>query len=149
MKPILRSIQTKLVETLKASELKNAMSIVASDAFSVDELIALKVAQTQPFLLFVSLPFPLQTLGLASSCWGTLSLNLTLAQSLRYDEASAFVDWAERISFEVTQKPLVVDNLWNGRFVLTEKEPWTRLDWTNGTALQLHFVTSDFNVSNI
>lgn len=149
MKPILRNIQTKLIETLKASELKNAMTIVASDAFSVDELLALKVAQTQPFLLFVSLPFPLQTLGVTAPCWGTLSLNCTLAQSLRYDEAATFIDWAERISFLVMQKPLVVDNLWSGRFVLTEKEPWTRLDWTNGTALQLHFVTSDFNVTNL
>ncbi len=46
MKPILRSIQTKLIETLKASEIKNTMTVVASDAFSVDELISLKVAQT-------------------------------------------------------------------------------------------------------
>ena len=149
MKPILRNIQTKLIENLKASELKSVMTITASDAFSVDELLALKVAKTQPFLLFVSLPFPLQTLGLASSCWGTLSLNCTLAQSLRYNEESAFIDWAEKISFSVTEKPIIVENLWHGRFILTEKEPWKWLDWSNGYALQLHFVTSDFNVSNI
>lgn len=146
MKPILRQIRTKLIENLQQSELKSAITITASDAFSSDEYIALQAAQAQPFVLFVSLPFPLQTLGLSIACWGTLSLRCTLIQSLHHTNKADFIDWAETASFLITEKAVCIEKTWSGQFALAEKDPWKWIEIPNAYALQMHFITTNFNI---
>lgn len=146
MKPILRQIRTKLIKNLQQSELKSAMTIAASDAFSSNEYLALQAAQAQPFVLLVSLPFPVQTLELPIACWATLSLHCALIQSLHHASKEDFIDWVEIASFCITEKDVCIEKICTCHFGFVKKEPLKWLEIPNAYAVQMNFITTNLDI---
>lgn len=147
MKPILKCIQTSIIDYLKSNEhIQNQANILRNETFSLDELGENKFASTYPLCLLVSYPFPLQaTVDVSAPCWEKLSLQCLLIQKLSIASTSQFLDLAEEISYTISHQKFS-NAVWEGTFVLSENHPWELSKIKQGFGLKINFTTSNFNL---
>ena len=144
MKPILQSVQKTIIEKLQKESSFQSISFIP-EAFDSLETTH-KAASLSPLQLYLSTPFPVETLGnISELCWEKLSLQCTLIRKHLSSEKASFLDLAEQLCYFISHKKFEHDQ-WEGCFVLEQKNPWKWLEVDNGLALQMYFVTSQFSL---
>jgi len=147
MKPILNRIQESIIQVLNSNEtIQNQASILKNDVFSLEEIGTNKFTSIHPICLWVFCPFPEQSINeISEHCWGKLSLQCLLTQKISVNPQPNFLELAEEVSYTLSHKNFSND-VWEGYFTLSENHPWEWINYKQGNALKINFITSNFNL---